>query len=42
MEVLNKFLANSYNEDEDKKVPIIMSWLGHLRLHFIQTLTDNE
>ena len=32
-------MMNSYNIGERKRVPIIMNWLGHERLRFVQTLT---
>ena len=41
IEVRNMFMTNSYNIEESKKVPIILSWLGSDRLRFVQILTDN-
>ena len=35
-------MVNSYNTEENKKVPIIIKWLGCEGLGFVQTLTDNE
>ena len=28
--------------EENEKMPIILDWLGHEGLRFVQTLTDNE
>ena len=42
IEIRNIFMMSSYNIDKDVKVSIVMNWLGHEGLRFIQTLTDNE
>ena len=42
MEARNIFITKSYNIDENEIVPIIMKWLGHEGLIFIQNLNDNE
>ena len=38
IEVRNIFMVRSYNKEESKTVPIIMDWLGHEGLRFIQML----
>ena len=35
-------MMNSYNIEENKKMPISMKWLGCGSLRFVQTLAENE
>ena len=43
IKVMNIVLTNTYNIHKSKIVPnIIMNWLGHKGLKFVQTLNDTE
>ena len=42
MEVKNIFMTNSYSMQGNKKVPVILNWLGRERLQFIQIFNDEE
>ena len=42
MKVENIFMTRSYDITDSKKVPLIMNWLGHEGIHFVQTLADEE
>ena len=33
---------NGHDTQENKKVPVIMTWLGHEGLRLVPTLTDSE
>ena len=35
-------MIKTYATNESVKVPMIMNWLGHEGLEFLQTLTDND
>ena len=42
MEVNIIFMTKNYNKCDSESVPLIMDWLGHEGLHFMQTLTDDK
>ena len=44
LEIIAKsiFLTNSYNIEDSKEVPIIMNWLAHEGLRFLQILSNTE